>query len=68
MRIEIVSDVMISGEPHREGSLLDVTPDIARLLINSNKAIAVKDEPAAAPEVAPKRSRNPHHSTPEVTP
>lgn len=63
MRIEIISAVMISGEPFAEGSILEVDRSTASLLISSNKA-----QPAPEPEApveAPKRSRKPA-PTPEV--
>ena len=56
MRIEIVSAVMISGEPFSEGSILEVSQADGYLLINSNKAVpAVELE--VQPAEAPKRSR-----------
>lgn len=60
MRIEILSAVMISGEPVEAGSLVEVSNSDANLLINSNKARLAPPAPAAdpAPE-APKRSRKP---------
>ena len=63
MRIEIVSAVMISGEPFSEGSILEVSQADGFLLISSNKAV-----PAVELEVqpeAPKRSRK-SVSTPEA--
>lgn len=59
MRIEILSSVMISGESVEAGSLVEVSPADANLLINSNKArLAPEPEPEPEPE-APKRSRKP---------
>ncbi|MEI8251548.1 MAG: hypothetical protein WCF98_10295 [Synechococcus sp. ELA057] len=55
MKVEIISAVMISGEPFSEGSILDLSKSDAILLINSNKAVPAV-EPEAQPE-APKRSR-----------
>jgi hypothetical protein len=61
MRIEILRSVMVSGEPVSAGSILEVIPSIANLLIGMNKAqLAPEPEPAPAPEPeAPKRGRKP---------
>jgi hypothetical protein len=57
MKIEILSSVMISGEPVEAGSFIEVSPADARLLIGMNKAqIAVEPDPQPEPE-APKRTR-----------
>jgi hypothetical protein len=64
MRIEIVSAVMISGEPFSEGSILEVSQADGYLLIGSNKA-----RPAVEPEVqpeAPKPRSRKSTPTPEV--
>jgi hypothetical protein len=52
---------MVSGEPVSAGSILEVIPSIANLLIGMNKAqLAPEPEPAPAPEPeAPKRGRKP---------
>lgn len=55
MKVEIVSAVMISGEPFPEGSIIEVSQNDAYLLIGSNKAVPVA-EPEKQP-IAPKRSR-----------
>jgi hypothetical protein len=61
MRIQILRSVMVSGEPVSAGSILEVIPSIANLLIGMNKAqLAPEPEPAPAPEPeAPKRGRKP---------
>lgn len=56
MRIEIVSAVMISGEPFSEGSILEVSQSDANLLIGSNKAVPAVELEVQLAE-APKRSR-----------
>ena len=61
MRIEILSSVMISGEPVEAGSFVEVSQADAYLLIGMNKA-QLAPEPAPEPEAepepeAPKRSR-----------
>lgn len=63
MKIEIVSAVMISGEPFSEGSILEVSQSDGHLLISSNKAVLAV-EPVIQLE-APKRSRK-SVSTPEA--
>ena len=64
MRIEIVSAVMISGEPFAEGSILEVSQADGFLLISSNKAVPAV-EPEVQPEAPKARSRKPV-STPEA--
>jgi hypothetical protein len=63
MRIQILRSVMVSGEPVSAGSILEVIPSIANLLIGMNKAqLAPEPEPAPAPAPepeAPKRGRKP---------
>ena len=64
MKVEILSAVMISGEPFSEGSILEVSQSDANLLIGSNKA-----RPAVEPEVqpeAPKQRSRKSVSTPEA--
>jgi hypothetical protein len=63
MKVEIISAVMISGEPFSEGSILDLSKSDAVLLINSNKAM-----PAVEPEVQPEPLKRNRKSTsiPEV--
>ena len=56
MRIEIVSAVMISGEPFSEGSILEVSQADGFLLISSNKAVPAV-EPEVQPEAPKPRSR-----------
>lgn len=72
MKIEILSDVMISGEPAPAGSTVDVSRADALLLISLNKAQLIPEPPsddaaqpteAAQPaSAAPKRSRKPEPS------
>jgi hypothetical protein len=64
MKIEIISDVMISGEPFLEGSILEVSQSDANLLIGSNKARPAV-EPQVQPEAPKLRSRK-SVSTPEA--
>ncbi|NDG47473.1 MAG: hypothetical protein EBY30_00025 [Rhodospirillales bacterium] len=64
MKIEIISDVMISGEPFLEGSILEVSQSDANLLIGSNKARPAV-EPQVQPEAPKPRSRK-SVSTPEA--
>ena len=74
MKVEILSDVMISGEPALAGSLIEVSTTDANLLIGMNKAKLPSDDapkPEAtaseadvkAPQLseaeAPKRGRKP---------
>lgn len=56
MRIEIISAVMISGEPFSEGSILEVSQSDANMLIGSNKAVPAV-EPEVQPEAPKPRSR-----------
>jgi hypothetical protein len=49
MKIEILSDVMISGEPAVAGSLVEVSIADANLLIGMNKAKPPSDD-ASEPE------------------
>jgi len=64
MKIEILSAVMISGEPFSEGSILEVSQTDANLLIGSNKARPAV-EPVVQPEAPKPRSRK-STPTPEV--
>ena len=60
MKIEILSSVMISGEPVEAGSFVEVSVADANLLIGMNKArLTPEPEPEAEaePVEAPKRSR-----------
>jgi hypothetical protein len=50
MRIEILRQTSITGQPARVGDVVEVDPRDARLLIGSGKA---KPAPAAVPEVQP---------------
>ena len=51
MRVEIIRNVMISGEPVKAGSFVEVDLVIANLLINSGKAKVVSEsEPDPTPE------------------
>jgi len=57
MKIEILRSVMISGEPAKAGSTIEVSAADANLLIGMNKAQAAPEpEPALKPE-APKQGR-----------
>lgn len=49
MKVEILSDVMISGEPALAGSFVEVSRVDAQLLINSNKAQVSSEAEAAQP-------------------
>jgi hypothetical protein len=66
MRIEILRQVMISGEPVQAGSFVEVTEADGNLLVGSGKAVVapavekpapveVTEEPAPAPAVKPVR-------------
>lgn len=74
MKVEILSDVMISGEPVSAGSLVEVSPADATLLIGMNKAKLPSDDapkseanaseanveaPQLSEAEAPKRGRKP---------
>jgi len=50
MRLEILRQTSITGQPARVGDVVEVDPRDARLLIGSGKA---KPAPAAVPEVQP---------------
>jgi hypothetical protein len=50
MRLEILRQTSITGQPARVGDVVEVDPRDARLLIGSGKA---KSAPAAVPEVQP---------------
>ena len=50
MRIEILRQTSIAGQPARVGDVVEVDARDARLLISSGKA---KPAPAAVPEVQP---------------
>ena len=50
MKLEITRNVMISGEPVKAGSFVEVELVIANLLINSGKA-KVASEPEPKPEL-----------------
>lgn len=57
MKIEILRSVLISGEPVKAGSIIEVSVADANLLIGMNKAQAAPEpEPAPEPE-APKQGR-----------
>lgn len=54
MRVEIIRNVMISGEPVKAGSFVDVEIAVANLLIGSGKAKVASEkeaEPAVKPEL-----------------
>ena len=54
MKIEILSDVMISGEPAIAGSLIEVSTADANLLIGMNKAKPLSDDaPKSEAEALP---------------
>jgi hypothetical protein len=55
MFIQVLRQVMVAGEPASVGSILDLPPATALLLINSGKAIQAPEEaePAPAPAVEP---------------
>lgn len=53
MLLQILRQVMISGEPAFPGSFLDLPPATANMLISSGKAIVAVVEPASEPEVEP---------------
>ena len=64
MKIEILSSVMISGEPVQAGSILEVSDADANLLIGMNKAQLAPAEPEPEPAPQPvcevsKRGRKP---------
>ena len=51
MKIEIIKDIKISGEPVEAGSLVDVTPQIAEKLIRRGYArIPEKPKPKTKPK------------------
>lgn len=67
MRIEILRSVMVSGEPAKAGSFIDIDPALASMLIGMNKAqLAPEPEPQPEPEPeAPKRTRKQPTPAPE---
>tara|TARA_Y100000361_G_scaffold94195_1_gene84132 strand:+ start:1416 stop:1637 length:222 start_codon:yes stop_codon:yes gene_type:complete len=64
MKVEILRQVMISGEPAMAGSILEVSDENARILLGLGKAVefkgeaAVKEEPSEeeAPSAPPKKT------------
>jgi hypothetical protein len=69
MRIEILRSVMVSGEPAKAGSFIDIDPALASMLIGMNKAQPAPEptpEPQPEPEPeAPKRTRKQPTPAPE---
>ena len=76
VKIEILSDVMISGGPALAGSFIEVSQSDANLLVGMNKARLIGDaeaaqepelepekDPESATEEAPKRGRKSAPST-----
>ena len=69
MLIQILRQVMISGEPALAGSILDLPLTAANLLLNSGKAAIAPAEAAPEPEVeaepqpAPKAAKSRVKST-----
>ena len=55
MRVEIIRGVMIKGEPAAVGSIVDLSNNVAMLLVHSNKArlAAEPSEPAPLSQPAP---------------
>ena len=53
MRVEIKRDVMISGEPVKAGSFVEIDDQTAYLLIGIDKAV-VAPEPEPAPSCPPR--------------
>ena len=53
MLIQVLRQVMVAGGPASVGSILDLPPAAAFMLINSGKAIPAPEAPAPAPEVEP---------------
>ena len=53
MRVEIIRNVMINGEPVKAGSFVEVDHVLGTLLLNSDKAKVAK-EPEPAPACPPK--------------
>jgi len=43
MQIKLTKDTMIAGVPTNSGTIIEVEDHVARLLINSNKGIAVTE-------------------------
>jgi hypothetical protein len=64
MKVEILRQVMISGEPAMAGSILEVSDENARILLGLGKAVehkeeeVVKDAPSEeeAPSAPPKKT------------
>ena len=54
MKVEILRAVMISGEPAKAGSILEVENSEAVTLIGLGKAVEYKEE--AAPSCPPKKT------------
>ena len=60
MHVEILRNVMINGEPHQVGSLVELSVADANLLVGAGKAkvvtppeVAPEPQPAPEPEPAP---------------
>ena len=69
MKLQIISGVIICGEPVEAGSVVEGDKALADLLINSNKAILAPEEPPAeAPDMAPRKGRKPTHPPEESLP
>ena len=65
MKVEILRQVMISGEPALAGSILEVSNEDARILLGLGKAVEYKeDEEAVEEEPSEEEAPKPkNHST-----
>lgn len=59
MKVEILRQVMISGEPAMAGSILDVSDDDGRLLIGLGKAAKHEEKSAACAAKPPEKEESP---------
>jgi hypothetical protein len=65
MKVEIIQDVIVTGEPHEAGSLLDLDPVVAHQLVNSRQArLAAEEDLTSEEEPTPPPARNKRRSTP----
>ena len=68
MKVEILRQVMISGEPALAGSILEVSDEIARTLIGLGKAVKHEEEVEACPACPPKKPAPSEEEAPSCPP
>ena len=59
MKVEILRQVMISGEPAMAGSILEISDDDARILIGLDKAVEYQEAPVVCPAKPPAKEEAP---------